>query len=547
MKKYRVIRYPTHVEDIVKNKKKGGRLQKKLEHIEKQSEQAYSNAEISGCMDTDMQYISEVFKKCSDLMIKELALGEGKTPCFAVYLGTLIKKESVNEYFLKPLMADLRITGIDGPARGEIRVQELMAASLYSYQTQEAQLFKDVVNKLLIGYCALFIDGSKTALIADLRNETGRAVTESRVETVVKGPHEAFVEDVRTNASLVRKRIRTPDLKMEMIDVGRLSGTAVIISYISGIADEKIVEEVRTRIGRIDVDIIQDSSYIEKYIEDSAFTPFPLMVLTERPDKCSAALAEGRIVVIIDGSPNALILPVTLADFLVAAEDYYYIFYFSTLLRLLRYLAFGISLLAPSFYIAMTTFHQEMIPLSLLITFTRSRAEIPFPAIIEALVMEFTFELLREAGIRLPQPVGSAVSIVGGLVIGQGVVQAGIVSQTMVIVVALTGIASFAIPTYNSAIALRLLRFPFMLLAAVFGIYGIIMGLLAMLIHLASLRSFGVPYLAPFTSSSPSDLKDSAIMAPLWTMTKRPSFIQKNNPTRMKKDIRPESRKTGGG
>lgn len=548
MKKFRVIRYPTQVGDIAKNKKKGGnRLQKKLEQIEKQSEQAYSSAEISGCMDSDMQYISDLFKKCSDFIIRRLELGEGKTPCFAVYLGSLIKKESVNEYFLKPLMADLRITGADSRFQGEIRIPELAAASIYSYQTQEFHLFKDVVNKLLIGYCALFIDGSNTALVADLKSEVGRAVSESRVETVVKGPHEAFVEDMRTNASLVRKRIKSPDLKLEMLEVGRLSSTSVVISYISGIVDEKIVDEVRTRISRIDVDIIQDSSYIEKYIEDSAFSPFPLMVLTERPDKCSAALAEGRVVVIIDGSPNALILPVTFADFLVAAEDYYYIFYFSTLLRILRYLAFGISLLGPSFYIAMTTFHQEMIPLSLLVTFTRSRAEIPFPAIIEALLMEFTFELLREAGIRLPQPVGSAVSIVGGLVIGQGVVQAGIVSQTMVIVVALTGIASFAIPTYNSAITFRLLRFPFMLMAAVFGIYGIIMGLLVMLIHLASLRSFGVPYLAPFTSSSFSDLKDSAIMAPIWTMTKRPSFIQKNNPHRMKKDIRPESRKTGGG
>ncbi len=543
MKKYRVIKSPKPIGESVKKSKKDSyaRPQKKLEQIEKLGEQAYLTAEITGSIDDDRQFIAGVFKNCSDLILKPLELGEGKTPCFAAYLDSLVNKELVNDDFLKPLMTDARVKEIDGLAKDGMDVSKVKASSLYSFQVEEFRLFKDVIKRLLSGYCLLFMDGSKTALAANSKAEMGRKVSSPKIETVVKGPHEAFVEDLRTNVSLLRKRVKTPDLKLEVYEVGRLSSTPVTISYISGIADENTVNEVKSRVGRIDIDMVTDSSYIEKFIEDSGLSPFPMLVVTERPDKCAAALAEGRIVVLVDNSPNALIAPVTFTDFLMAAEDYYYVFYFSTLLRLLRYLSIVVSLLGPSFYIAVTTFHQEMIPLPLLVTITRSRADVPFPAILEALLMEFTFELLREAGIRLPQPVGPAVSIVGGLVIGQGVVQAGIVSQAMVIVVALTGIASFAIPAFNSAITLRLLRFPFMLLAAVFGIYGIIMGILVLLIHLASLRSFGVPYLSPFTPVSFKDLKDSVIMTPLWTMKKRPSFIQKNNPTRMKNDIKVEA------
>ncbi|NJD02173.1 MAG: spore germination protein [Ruminiclostridium sp.] len=549
MKKYKVIKRPTPINDTIKNKKTENcsRSHKKLEHIEKQSEESYANAEISGCIDSDMQYIREIFKNCSDLIIRRMELGEYKTPCFAAYLGTLIKREFVNENFLKPLMTEIRLTGVSGHSDKGINASDINASSLYSFQVNEFHLFKDVIGKLLVGYCILFIDGSKTALAADTKGETGRKVSEPRIEMGVRGPQEAFVEDLGTNVSLLRQRIKTPDLKLEMFEPGRLSSTQAAISYVSGLADDKTVNEVKTRINRIDIDIILDSSYIEKFIRDSAYSPFPQMVTTERPDKCAAALAEGRIVVLIEGSPNALVIPVTFSDFLVAAEDYYHHFYFSTLIRILRYLAFIIALLGPAFYLAITTFHQEMIPLPLLITITRSRADIPFPAIVEALMMEFTFELLREAGIRLPQPVGPAVSIVGGLVIGQGVVQAGIVSQTMVIVVALTGIASFAMPTFNLAVKIRFLRFPFMLLASTLGMYGIIMGILVMLIHMAGLRSFGVPYLSPFAPGSLKDLKDSIAIAPLWTMSKRPSFIQKNNPSRMKKNIRQEPESNDGG
>lgn len=222
------------------------------------------------------------------------------------------------------------------------------------------------------------------------------------------------MENIDTNIALLRNRLRTPDLKTEKFEVGRLSATSVIITYLSGVVNDKMVEEVRKRIKRIDVDIIPDSSYIDRFIEDEVFSPFPQVVSTERPDKTMAGIAEGRVAIFVNGSPNVLVIPVTLSDFLSSAEDYYTLFYFSTFFRLLRYVAFTLALFGPSMYIAITTFHQEMIPLPLLITIARSRAEVPFPAIVEALLMEFTFELLREAGIRLPNPVGPAISIVGG-------------------------------------------------------------------------------------------------------------------------------------
>ena len=541
MKKYRIIKTPTPADEVKKshNSQAHPRLQKKLEDIEKMGEQCLGDSEISGHVGHDSSCVKNVFKDCSDLILREIELGDKKIPCLAVFLDSLINKNLVNDFFLKPLMTDARLKEDNGAFADGKLASGLKASLLYSYQVEELSLFRDAAMKILSGYCVLFIGGSKTAIAADLKKDTGRQVTTSIIEPVVKGPQEAFVEDLKTNISLLRKRLRTPEFKLETLDIGRLSGTPVVISYINGIAEAKTVDEVRKRIRRIDIDIVIDSSYIEKLIEDDPLSPFSQMLSTERPDKVVAALAEGRIAVMIDGSPNILVVPVTLSDFLISAEDYYSKFYFSTLVRILRYAALALALLGPSFYIAVTTFHQEMIPLPLLITIARSRAEVPFPAIVEALAMEFTFELLREAGIRLPQPIGPAVSIVGGLVIGQGVVQAGIVSQTMVIVVAATGMASFSFPAFNKAITVRFLRFPFMILASILGMYGIIMGILVLLIHLTGLRSMGVPYLSPFSPVSFKDLKDSIVVMPLWTFIKRPSFIQKNNPTRMKKGLKP--------
>lgn len=260
---------------------------------------------------------------------------------------------------------------------------------------------------------------------------------------------------------------------------------------------------------------------------------------TERPDGVASALNEGRIAIIIDGTPFVLLLPTVFIHFLQSTEDYYERFLYPTVIRLLRLLVFFTALLAPSIYVAITTYHQEMIPTPLLISIVASRTGVPFPSVLEALLMEITFEALREAGLRLPRPVGQAVSIVGALVIGEAAVQAGLVSRAMVIVVALTGIASFIIPAYNMGISIRLLRFPVMFLAGSFGMFGITFAFLALLIHLSSLRSFGIPYLSPITPINLSGLKDSIFKVPEWMKNKRSTFITKEDKKRIRPNAKP--------
>lgn len=314
--------------------------------------------------------------------------------------------------------------------------------------------------------------------------------------------------------------------------MGRITKTDIVLAYLRGKANEKVVEEVRRRIKRINVDSILESGYVEELIEDQPFSPFPQIAHTERPDKAAAEILEGRIVILVDGTPFVLIVPTIFTQFLQSSEDYYERYPMAIAVRLIRYLFFMIALTFPSIFIAATTYHHEMIPTPLLISVAGAHIGVPFPAFFEVLLMEITFEALREAGVRLPKAVGSAVSIVGALVIGEAAVAAGIVSPDTVIVVAVTAIASFTIPAFNVAITIRMLRFPMMFLAAIVGFYGILLGLLIILVHLCSLRSFGVPYFAPVAPFRWKDMKDTIFRAPWWMMKKRPKYISKDESER---------------
>jgi hypothetical protein len=392
---------------------------------------------------------------------------------------------------------------------------------------KEIASLKEAVKGILDGSCVFLVSGTSAGLLINAENWQHRPIGEPITEAVVRGPSESFNEHIAVNVSLIRKRLKTHDLKMGKFEIGQLSRTDVVISYIKGIANEDVINEVRERLERIDIDSVNDSGEIEQFIEDNPYSPFPQISYTERPDIVSASLSDGQVVVLVDGSPFVFILPALFVDFLSSPEDYYVRFYFGTFIRMLRYIAFGIAIFLPSIYVAMTTYHQEMIPMSLLTTLIAVRAAVPFPAVIEALLMEFTFEVLREAGIRLPKPIGEAVSIVGALILGELAVSVGIVSNVMVIIVAFTGIASFVIPKYNQSTSIRLLRFPLMVLAGTIGLFGIILGFLFLLIHIVSLRSFGVPYLSPFTPLSVSDLKDSFVRFPIWLIRKRPKYMNK--------------------
>jgi hypothetical protein len=461
--------------------------------------------------------LGDVFQKCSDFRLKRFKHFKSNTEYLLAWIDGMSDKEAMREHVVE---------GILNVEKNMFTNSNLTDGIIPIIDINREKNFKKTIDELLSGSPILILDGAGEAIIMALSAIEARDVTESNNENNVRGPKEAFTESLRTNGSLIRKKIHTPNLKLEEKTIGEITKTKLLIAYIEGIAKPEIIEEVRKRISQIKIDSVLESAYIEEFIEDNKFTVFPQIEHTEKPDKVAAALLEGRITIIVDGTPTVIIVPTVFACFLQTAEDYYERYIYTSFVRILRFAYINISLLFPSIYIATTTFHPEMIPTKLLLTIVASREGIPFPAFIEALLMEVTFEVLREAGVRLPRAIGQTISIVGALVIGQAAVQAGIVSPAMVIVVSTTAIASFSIPAYNIAFALRFLKFPMMILAASFGFYGIIYALLLILIHLCRLKSFGVPYLSGFAPFIAEETKDTFFRGPWWWMYNRPRTFQ---------------------
>lgn len=476
---------------------------------------------VSPDLEVNIRLLREIMGRNVDFVLRRFTVGPRKAPAALAYTSALVERVQLNNHILKSLM-------LEYPAAVPVSLASVKEQAVTVAEVEELADFWQVVNCLLIGKTALFLTGEGRALALDVRGYEGRPVSEAETEGVVRGPRDGFVEDIDRNVMLIRRRIKTPNLVMERFILGRLTRSAVVLGYIKGLAAPELVREARERVKRIDIDAVLGSNTIDEMIVDNPYSPFPQVVATERPDRVAAALVEGRVVLLTDTSPFALILPATLPALLQSPEDYYHPFGISTAVRWLRYLAFFAAVMASPLYVAITTFHQEMIPFRLLLSVAAAREGVPLPAVLEALLMETVFELLREAGIRLPRPVGQAVSIVGALVIGEAAVTAGVVSPLMVIVVATAGIASFAIPSYELAIPMRISRFPLMILAGSLGLFGLTAGLLAILIHLTGLRSFGVPYLSPLAPLKLSELKDVLVRVPLWAMRTRPETSKRN-------------------
>lgn len=390
---------------------------------------------------------------------------------------------------------------------------------------KEIHTLDEMLICLFNGSTVIMTEGSGVVLTVDTAGGNLRAVEEPSSQTVIRGPKEGFTESLRTNTALIRRKIKSADLRFEHKIIGKQTHTNIAVVYLKGIANDSVVEEINKRLDSIETDSILESGYIEEFIQDETFTFFPTLMNTERPDAAAAGILEGQVVIVVDGTPFVLIAPVTFFKFFQSSEDYYQRFDIASFLRLIRYVSFIVSMVLPSLYIAVTTFHQEMLPTTLLIGLAAQREGVPFPALIEAMLMEVTFEVLREAGVRMPRVIGPAISIVGALVLGQAAVQAGLVSGAMVIVVSFTAIANFVIPAINMAVAARLIRFSLMIFGATLGLFGIMSGLMVVLIHMASVRSFGVPYLTPMAPLIPANLKDIFIRVPWWRMNKRPQLI----------------------
>lgn len=484
---------------------------------------------IASELDKNIGMIQHTTGDSADVVIRRFWIGkETAFPAALCFVSGIVDEKVVQQILFESMMQ------LTLPSAGCNEIAHYIEQKLAANTLKQVRRWDELFLLLMSGSAILFIDGVPEAISIDVKGGEYRAIEEPSTQLTIRGPREGFTESMATNISMVRRRIQNPHVWVEALVIGEVTKTNISIMYIKGIANDKIVEEVRNRLKRIRIDGILESGYIEQLIEDQPFTTFPTIYHTERPDSVAANLLEGRIAIFMEGTPFVLIVPTVFIQFFQAVEDYYARFDIATALRFLRVLIFFISLIAPSVYIAATTFHQEMIPTQLVIAIAAQRESVPFPAFIEALMMEVTFEVLREAGVRLPRAVGQAVSIVGALVIGQAAVEAGFVSSAMVIVVSITAIASFATPSFAIAISARLIRFLLMVLAALLGFYGVLIGLVWMALHLCSLRSFGVPYMSPLAPLIPSNVRDTLVRFPLWALIERPRLISQTNRVRQR-------------
>lgn len=478
-------------------------------------------------LDQNLDELKMLVNQSPDVIIRRFAIKVPRMEQAAiVFVDGLTDKNVINESILRPLMLE---SGKEGQlfSTPQDYAEELL---LTVGELKRTHSMNDLVAGVLSGDTAVLFHQEQVALLISTEGWEKRAISEPDTEVIVKGPRDGFTESLRTNTALLRRRIGDASLTFEALIVGKKTKTDIVIGYVKGIVNEKLVEEVKRRLRRINTDGILEAGFIEQFIEDAPFSPFATVGYTERPDVCAAKLLEGRIAIFVDGTPVVNTVPLLFIENFQNPDDYNFRPFYSTFVRLGRYLAFLISILSPAIYVALSSYHQELLPTPFLITLAAATEGTPFPAIIEAIGMGIVFEILREAGIRLPRPIGQAVSIIGALVIGEATVTAGLVGAPVVIITALTAIASFVVPKQVEVGAV--LRLFLTLLAGILGACGIVAGLLAIFIHLAALRSFGVPYLTPITPLTPNDLKDVAVRAPIWMMLTRPRLIGWQDPVR---------------
>ncbi|MBM7568805.1 spore germination protein [Paenibacillus sacheonensis] len=482
-----------------------------------------AKAEASVDVASRIAYLRKRFSQSSDVAYHNFVTPSGLA-CALVYIKGMIDLKTVEEKALSVL------TCLDPDTPNEDLFSRLFERMQLPIALQSViHLLKEAERCVLDGEALLLLEGERRMLCLSVSVTKERSIDEPPNESVIRGPREAFVENIETNITLLRRRLRTHRFTLDMMHFGSETHTSVALAYLSGVCKPELVAEAKQRLSNIEIDGVLGASYLEEFIEDNPYSPFPQMQYTERPDVVSAALLEGRFALLVDGTPIAILAPVTLFMLMQSAEDYNQRYIAASWIRIIRFIFMFISVMLPSIYIAITTFHPDIIPERLLMTVSAARENVPFPALLEAFMMELCFEALREASLRIPKAIGQAVSIIGALIIGTAAVQAGIVSAAMVIIVSVTGIASFIIPHYDLGLALRLMRFPIMVLAGAFGLFGIACGVILIYFHLIELRSFGVPYLEPLAPRQAGDLKDVFVRAPWWVMKKYPSHAASGN------------------
>ncbi len=475
--------------------------------------------------------LRSVFGNSSDFSCRMLLIKDKpKIPATLAYIDGLADSKVINDSILKPLTQNRLFDS----CRSEAEASALISTgALYSASVKVITNMKDLIDDMLSGNAALIFNSEKTAFVFGAKSELSRAIAEPTGENVIKGSKDSFIENLRTNTTLCRLKVNSPYLEIEEFTVGKQTKTKISMLYMKSIAADKLVNEVRKRIKSIDIDKVLIPGTVEEYIVDDKYSTFPQILYTERPDRFCSSLVDGRVGIIIDGMPLAYIVPGTLLQFFQTPDDYSYQFIVGSALRLLRFIAMFLTLVLPGFYICITTFHTEMLPAELAFSIVASKEGVPFPMFVEVLILLIAFELLVEAGLRLPKTIGQTVSIVGALIVGQAAVEAKILSPATVIVVAMTAIASFTLPNQDFSNAIRLWRFMFVVLSSIIGMFGLTFGLIFLLHHWCSLESFGVPYLDPFVANEDEQLEDTIFRFPINAMKKRPSGLNTKNEKRM--------------
>lgn len=486
---------------------------------------------VSENIKENMKAYRQIYKDCSDIKMREMMLGRKKNVrCFLAYIEVAVSNILMETTALGRLLSYLE------QAPGEEIVEILDKNALGIADVTPFETMEEAAQGMLTGDAILFVDGYPKALKISDKGYPNMGVTEADSEKVIRGSNEGFADSIKVNTALIRKRVRSTKVKVKEMRPGVRSHTNVNLVYMEDLAYPEIIAEVEKRLNRYEIDGVLDSGVIEQLAEEKWYSPFPQFQTTQRPDRAAMAILEGRVVVLSDNSPVALILPTDYNSFIKTSDDYYNRWEVATFGRLLRYIASFFAMTFPGLYLAVTNFHTQVLPTTLLLSFQAARQGVPFPAVIEVLLMEISFELLREAGVRLPGAMGNTIGIVGGLIIGQAAVEANLVSPIVVIIVAFTALCSFAIPNEEFAFSFRILKFVFIAVCAWLGYFGFLISLLMVLIHLSHLTSFGIPYLMPFVGpelTGYEDQRDFLWRFPLRRITKRPIYAKRDKRTKL--------------
>ncbi|QQE80839.1 spore germination protein [Alicyclobacillus sp. SO9] len=498
--------------DGQENSRRNRKSNESIRKFETKLDDSLPNNPVPESLEEFESEFNDAWDNCSDVKVSHITVSGGEL--HVSWINALTDRQNMQHGILSP------ITTYHNTLNSLEDVEHVLASAPVEHLANMADLHRALTN----GRIAIYLDGNSEALAIDVSNMPGKAIEISQGEPTIEGPQEAYTESLETNLAMIRKKLRTPHLKIESTSIGTLTHSAVTLLYVDSVVSKDLVTEVRQRLARIDVDAIIDINYIREMTKDAPLSIFPTTESTERPDKTISALVQGRAAIMVQGSPHSLLVPATFLQFINSPEDMYSSYWLATPVRFLRNLMFWSSILLPSLYVSLLSYHQDLIPTPLLISLEGQHEGIPFPTVVEAFLMQFFFEALREAGQRLPRAVGQSVSIVGGLVIGDAAVNAGIVSPGMVIVVATTGVASFTLASYSFVNTTRVLQFAFLTLAGLMGLYGVMIGGLILVTHLVSLRSYGVPYMTPVAPATLGDMRDAVFRAPWWAMKTRPAM-----------------------